>query len=702
MMPFGDVVLKPGVNVELTPTANSAGYASSSLIRYKAGMAQKIGGWTKFYSFTVGGVPRDMRPWQTINGDKYLSVGSTTSLGVINEAGVLTAITPTIYETDVVLTFDTTAGSATINIHDTSLTAPVTTYDAVLILTPWSAGAAPILAGIFPIESVTGVNSYEITAAGSATTTLTGTLGGGVTVTTTLGSAIVSVALNSHGMSAGDTFVFPFDVVCGGVTLNGVYTVNTVPTINTFTIAASSIATATVSVPMVAGAKARLIYYVTPGPVPPGAGYSLGGYSLGGYSLGEGAASYQTGSPITSTDWTQDNWGSTLLSCPDGGAIYEWTPGTGFGNAKLVPNAPVYNGGIFIATPAQILLAWGSTAQQTIGINQDPLLYSWSDQLDYTFWTPGVVNPATGNLSQAGSQRIPTGSRIVAGLAASQQALLWTDLDLWSISYIGAPLQQGLIFGQTKIASSCGAIGSHAVGQLGSSVYWMGQSNFFTLGSGGVVPMPCSVWDAVFQDLDTDNAWKVRCCPNTPFNEVMWQFPSLSGGTGENDTYVKVNLLEGSGEPAWDIGQLNAMPRSAWVDQNVFGPPLGASPTGSIYSQETGENADGAPIQWSFTTGYWVIGDAEQVAFVDRVIPDFKFGTYNGSDGAVIQITLRSVMYPGDTPREYGPYTFSSTTQYLNPRLRGRQMSIEVSGSDLNSFARLGRIRFRWAPDGRY
>src|SRR5262249_46641797 len=137
-----------------------------------------------------------------------------------------------------------------------------------------------------------------------------------------------------------------------------------------------------------------------------------------------------------------------------------------------------------------------------------------------------------------------------AGLQAPQQALLWTDLDLWAINYIGNPTIG--TFGQTPIASSCGAIGSHAVGKLGNNVLWMGRSNFFAFSGNAVQPLPCPVWEVVFQNLDVDNAWKVRAGPNTPFNEMWWFFPSLSGGSGENDSYVKVNLLDGS----WDYGPI--------------------------------------------------------------------------------------------------------------------------------------------------
>ena len=157
---------------------------------------------------------------------------------------------------------------------------------------------------------------------------------------------------------------------------------------------------------------------------------------------------------------------------------------------------------------------------------------------------------------------------------------------------------------------------------------------------------------------------------------------------------VKVNVLDGS----WDYGTLA---RSAWIDQSVLGKPIGATPAGIIYQHESGYNDGTQPIAWSFTTSYWMIADGEDVQFVDFLIPDFTYGTFSGAKNAQIEITLYSVMYPGDTPREYGPYTVKNTSSYVNPRLRGRQMAIKFSGSDLDTWNRLGRVRYRVAADGR-
>ncbi len=758
-MAWGSVLLKPGVQTELTPTLNQSGYSESQLIRFKNALAQKLGGWVKFYAFAVGGVPRAMHAWQDFNEIGRLAVGTTTTLGVIT-AGQLQDISPQTYTSNFQPVFSTTSGSALVTITDANVTNP-TTDDSVEFKTPVSIGGL-ILSGVYPIDLVLGTHQYRIVAGSAATSTqanasisgitqanpavvTTGTHGfsngqliyiygvGGMTqvngslftaagvtgttfqlsginssaytayttggtaspaavpqFTTTSGSPVVTVTLEAHGLAAGDRINLPISTTVGGVTIIGTYTATTISSVNAFTISVDTLATSTATAMMNSG-QVQLLYYIALGPQPASTGYGIGGYGDGGYGTGS-TGTAQTGTPITATDYTLDNWGATLLACPRGGGIYEWTPDTGYQNAKLIAGAPLNNGGILIAMPAQILIAWGTSTLQAIGVDADPLSYSWSDQLDYSYWTPGAINPATNLISQAGSNRIPTGSKIVAGLTVAQQVLLWTDLDLWAVSYIGQP-ETGLIFGQNKIGGSCGAVSAHAVGQLGSQTLWMGRSNFFRLGGSGVEPIPCTVWDAVFQNINEDYLDNVRACPNTPFNEMWWEYPS-SDSAGENDSYVKFNLVENT----WDYGLLA---RSAAIDQSVLGMPIMATPQGIIYQHEMGENADGQPLMWSFTSGYFQIGEGEDFQFVDLLIPDFKYGFFNGDTSAIVQFEILATNYPGEAPRVYGPYQFTSTSTQQNVRIRARQMAIKVYGTDLNSFVRFARCRWRFAPDGR-
>lgn len=752
-MPFQTIRLRPGVNVEATPTLNEAGYSESNLIRWRDGLAEKIGGWSKFYAFVISGFTRALHAWQDLSDNDRLAVGNTTSLSVITN-GTLVDITPQQLTSNLDPDFETTATSTTVVVNDPNI-ADVTIYDSIEFKTPVAIGGI-VLSGVYPITLVLGATSYQIEAATAAATTranlaitnitqanpgvvtytgadniangdlvyiygvtgmtqvnnllftvanldtgantfeLSGVNTTGYTAysadgqvsfgsvpmfTTASGSASVTVTLQDHGLAANDTINFPISTTVGGVTIDDSYTVFSVTDVDNFVITAETQATSTASAFMNTG-DARLLYTITLGPSSGGSGYGIGTYGTGGYGTGS-TPGQQIGTPITATDWSLDNWGEILLANPEGGGIYWWKQQTGFQQAKLVTEGPAFNNGIFVAMPAQILVAWGSTFSETIGIQQDPLLIRWSDQEDFFNWTVTAT-------TQAGSFTVPTGSRIVGGMQTRNLACIWTDLDLWGMDYVGPPL----VFGFNKIASNCGLIGKHAAAQLADKVYWMGRSNFFALAGGGVGPLPCSVWDRVFQDLDTANQTKCVAGSNTPFSEVLFFYPSVSGGTGEPDKYVKLNTIEG----AWDYGTLG---RTAWIDESVLGTPIAASPQGFIFSQESGEDADGQPIMASFTTGYWVIAEGEEFAFVDWVLPDFKYGKVTNPTGANIQVTFYVTDFPGQTPRTYGPYNVTSTTEVINTRFRGRQMAMKVSTSDVGSFWRLGAIRFRYATNGR-
>ena len=277
---------------------------------------------------------------------------------------------------------------------------------------------------------------------------------------------------------------------------------------------------------------------------------------------------------------------------------------------------------------------------------------------------------------------------IVGALQASQQALLWTDLAIWSMQYVGYPL----VFGFNEIAAGCGLIAQHAVVEQGAAIYWMSQKGFFVLSGGAVSPVPCPVWDFIFQNLGVAQSSKIRAAANSQFNEVSWFFPSASAL--ENDSYVKLNTLTGE----WDYGLLA---RSAWTDQSVLGPPIGGAPNGLIYQHETSPDADGAAMDSYFQTGLFTIGEGEDWTFIDQCIPDFKYGFFGQNQSATLNITLMSTDYPWNAPRNYGPYTVTMQKPMFTARARARYFALKVEGEDIGSFWRLGGIKFRAAPDGR-
>jgi hypothetical protein len=680
-MAFGSVTLVPGVNSERTPTLLRAGYATSSLIRFRDGLVQKLGGWAKFFPFSVAGVPRDLHAWEDLNQALHLAVGTTTQLGVIT-SGTLKDITPQILISDFTPNFSTTINSPIVGITDPNIS-NVTLNDSVFFNVPVSVGGL-ILDGLYAITLITGTHSYQITAAKNATAT--SSVDSIPIFTTTNGNAIVSVAFTAHGVSTGNTVVFQISTTGNGVTIQGSYAVVSVADANHFSITVATQATASSSITM-NGGNAELAYYIALGPPPIGTGFGLGGFGLGGFGTGVLTTS-QTGPEITATDWTSDNWGELLLANPKGGGIYYWDPTGGFQNAQVISTAPPFNNGIFVSMSQQILVAYGSSVHEAIGFQKQPLLVQWTDVSNFFNWT---VSAAT----QAGNFTIPIGSEIRAGIAASNQNLLWTDLDLWAMTYVGPPL----VYGFNKIGAGAGAASSHAIQQFRGSFFWMGATNFYSYSSGGVSVVPCPVWDQVFQNLNTSFLQNIRAMPNTPYNEVGWFYPSAASISGECDSYVKFNVTE-AGAP-WDYGPAGALPRSAWIDQTVLGMPIGASPQGIIYQHETTPNADGQPLVSSFTTGFFYLAEGEDFAFVDQILPDFKWNTVTGGASAQIMMTFNVTNYPGDTPVSYGPFTVTQATEFISIRFRGRLMSITVQSADLGSWWRLGSCKYRYSTAGR-
>mgnify|MGYP001590611338 FL=1 len=677
-MPYGSVTLLPGINLEKTPTANEAGISSGQLIRFRDGLAQKMGGWQKFYSFNIAGVPRDLHAWQDLNAAQHLLAGTTSTLNMIT-SGSIQNITPQQLSSNFTPNFSVVANGTTVTVTDPNIN-NVTIYDSVMFNTPIVIGSA-VISGLFPIVSTLGGTGYTIQLANAAGTTSnnTGTL---PLFSVATSSNLVTVTMTAHGIATAGTIAFQATTSLSGVTIYGIFPI-TYTDANHFSITSAAQATSAATAFMNNG-SASLQYFINLGPSASGSGYGTGGYGDGGYGTGV-TGSDQTGSAITATDWTSDNWGQVALANAAGGPIYQYDPTGGFQTASIIATAPPFNNGIFVSNTLQILFAWGSTTNASIGQILDPMMIRWSDLSDYTQFTTKTTN-------QAGSFRIPIGSVIRGGMAMANQNLFWTDLDLWAANYAGYPL----VFGFNKIGSGAGLISSHAAQQFRNGVHWMGPSNFYSYSGGTVSVTPCPVWDFVFQNLNTTYQSNVRAMPNTPFNEVGWLFPSSSSANGECDSYVKFNVTEPN--RPWDYGSLA---RSAWIDQTVLGNPIAATPTGIVYQHETTNDNDGSPITSTFTTGYFYISEGEEFAFVDDILPDMKFGTYAGSQNAQVQISFNVADWPTDTPVTYGPYVMTSTTDHIPVRFRGRMMSITVTSSDLGSWWRLGRIKYRWSPAGR-
>lgn len=661
-LPISKFNAKPGITVELSPTLNAGGWSSCQLIRFFSGRPQKMGGWQALAGVkALIGTCRGLFGWADLLGTAYLAAGTEQRLSVIS-GGLVSDITPVVSTSNIAPAIVTTAGSSTVQIQDS--TASPSIGDWIYIPTHISQGGL-VLVGFYQIGSIIDGNNFTVTAASPAT--LSQPLGGVVPAyTTTSGSSNISVFLPNHGLIVGSVYNAQVSTTVAGVVIFGNYVVSSVTDAGTFSFSAASSANAATTA-SVNGGQAR-IQYLLP------SGYSVA-TSLGGYGVGDfGAGDWGLASNSTVTAplryWSLDHFGQALIASPRNGGVYYWTPPNITPAAVLSASAPLKNAVVFCMSQAQIVIAAGSST----GSTQFPTLIRWSDSGDFSAWTPTAAN-------QAGSFQLPTGSFVVAGLAIGLGALIWTDNALWTMTYQGLPF----VFGFNQIAVNCEAMSARAPAAVGNLVVWPSLRSFFLYDGNGVRPIECPVWDYFYNNLDFTQIDQVCSGVNTAFNEVSWYFPMTGGGTG----YVKWNYLE----QVWDYGTLD---RTAWYDHNPYCGPVGADSNGFLQEHEVSPDAGFLPMQSYIQSGFMDVHDGTELIYVRVLIPDFV-----ASAGSSIQLTILATDYPGDTPRQYGPYTVTPTTRYVNTSLRGRQIALRIASNDLGSFWRLGALRYNWARAGR-
>lgn len=710
-MGTASLTLLPGVDTNRSAVLNEAAISSCNLIRLwkdRKGTAllQKRGGWTKFYSSQMPAIPRQIWPWQDQNHNQHLGIGCSTSTtpGVggsllVLTNGSLSTITPIVRQDNVAPEVTTSTVSSTVFITDAG--SNTNSYTAVFIATHIAVGGI-IVFGLYQCTAV-GANQFSVNLTdilgNPVFPTSNITDGGAVAIFTTVsGNSTVNVNLPGHGYAPGDTYPCLAQTTVGGISIFGDYIIQAVTDADNFVIQAGTSATSSTSA-SINGGNAQYDFFIGLGPLPPGTGYGVGGYGTGGYGTGVGGSS-PTGANIDAKDWSLDNWGDIFVAVasgiqigsdttnPIGSPVFLWNPLGPTPVAMALANGPSASDGCFVAMPQRQIICWGSTFT---GI-QDHLLLRWCDVNNYNQWIAQPTN-------QAGSYRIPRGSRIVSCLQAANQALVFTDLAVWSMQYIGQPF----IYGFNEIGTGCGLIAPKAAVSLNGTIYWMSQSQFFSMGpAGGATPLDCAVWDNVFQLMDQNKLGNIRVAPNSRFNEVEWYFTSVNSTTGENDMYVKYNIVIAQ----WDYGfSTTALPvgRSAWTNQSVLGPPIGADPVSLyLYQHETSNDADGQTINAWFQTGDFEIGEGQFQTFVDFVLPDMIYGLAGGLQNATVLITFFVSQYPGDTPLVFGPYSTGAASTYISTRFRGRLVSVRVESNDIGSFWRTGNLRYRFMQDGRF
>jgi hypothetical protein len=529
---------------------------------------------------------------------------------------------------------------------------------------------------------------YDITPIRLTTT-------GTATFTATDGSSTLSITDVAHGAYLGDFVVYSNATTLGGnitaLVLNQEYEITNVVDDDTYEI--NVVVLADASDISDGGAATVAAYQINIGldTVVLGSGWSAGFWGRGTWSSAADVSVPGANLRL----WSQDNFGENLVFNVRGGGIYYWTVSGGVTsrgvNITSLTNqsAPVIANQVLVSERDRHVVAFGCDPESNPGV-QDPLIIRFSSQESVTDWQTRADNTA-------GELRIGTGSYIVGAVQTKQQVVVFTDIAMYTMQYIGPPYT----FGLTEVSSNISIAGQNAAISTGDSVYWMGTGQFYMY-NGTVTQMPCSVKEYVFSDINIYQLAKVAAASNAAFAEIWWFYPSATSEV--NDKYVVFNYES-------NIWYYGTMSRTAWQDNAFAGLPIAAAQDGYLYYQESGLN-DGSgdvpvPLNAYIESSVVDIGEGDQFMFASRIIPDITFR--NSTTEPTATFTIKARNYPGGNYFGTSNNSVVSTatvpvqlfTEQSFIRVRGRSVALRVESNQVNTAWRLGSPRLDVRPDGR-
>jgi hypothetical protein len=520
---------------------------------------------------------------------------------------------------------------------------------------------------------------------------------GDITFTATPGDSRVLVNHTAHGATTGSFVTYSSAVSLGGaitvIVIENEFAIDEVVDVDSYYVDFGVAATAgdTGNGSGVIGA-----YQINIGPeVPvPVVGWGSGGFGLGTWSTGSGGTERLR-------LWNQANFGEDLVFGPKGGGIYYWdasnsvtTRGVALSSLGGASDVPTVQNLIFVSDN-RFVFTLGTNIVGSSAV--DPMLIRWSDQEDATNWTPAATN-------QAGSLRFSRGSEIVAVRQARQEVLIWTDVAVYSLQYLGAPE----VWGAQLLGDNISVINQNAVVYVQGQAFWMGKDDFYYY-DGRVQPLPCDLSRYIFDDLNFTQARQVFAGINEGFTEIWWFY--CSEGSTTIDRYVIYNY----GEQIWYYGSLA---RTAWVETGLEEYPIAATYSNNLVYHELGVDdavtATPQAIDAYITSSDFDIDDGDKFSFVRRMLPDI---TFSGStiDSPAVTLTLTPLKGSGsgyNSPASEGgnssaAVTRSATvpveqfTDQIYLRIRGRQLVFKIESDAVGVQWQLGAPRIDLRPDGR-
>jgi len=706
-MPLQKILFKPGVNKENTRYTTEGGWYEADKVRFRQGNPEVIGGWEPLSAASFLGVCRSLWNWVTLGGDNLIGVGTNLKF-YIELGGLYNDITPiratsTINNNPFALTASTTvtvtdtnhgcvtgdfvtfSGAVAIGGGGTNVTATVlnqqfqvtvltaNTYTIVISVTP----NATAIAGS-PGGGASVVAAYQVNVGPSIVVPLTGWGAGtwGETGTTWGNGGTSTSALRLwNEINYGEDLVFGprgggiyYWEASSGVSTRGVL-LNSLGGTVTFTNASPTVVTSTIL------------------------------YTEGAALQFAATTSLPTGISAATTYYAFNVNGLTFNLLDQAGNIVN-TSSTGTGvYVSLIVDCPTVQNNMTVSDASRFLLTFGCNDYNSSVL--DPMLIRWSAQDDIYNWTPDPTN-------QAGFTRLSHGSEIITTVQTRQEIIVFTDVSIYSLQYLGPPY----VWASQLLGDNISIMSPNAAVIASGVVYWMGVDKFYQY-DGRVNTLNCDLRRFIFGDINQEQSLQVFSGTNEGFNEVWWFY--CSANSTAIDRYVIYNYVE----KIWYYG---TMSRTAWLDSGLQPYPIAANYvtatlTGNLINHETGlnDNTTGTAVAIDayISSSEFDIGDGHNFGFVWRVLPDLTFENATSTPaGALpsVAMTLQGLANSGSgvTSTASQPVAKSNTyviteqfTGQIFTRMRGRQMIFKISSNQINTCWQLGAPRIDIRPDGR-
>lgn len=570
-MPKLNVAIPPGVVRGATPLDAPGRWWDTSLVRWRSGQLEPIGGWVKINATAMADAARAIYTWRTNADSALVAVGTETKLYIDNGDG-LTDRSPSALQSFVSPGGSGAGGYSAGDYGEENYgDARSVPYEGPVLTRPAAWTFANFGEDLVAVSSADGRLLYwtptapvgNATEAGAFSLSSIQRASNVVTVTTT----------KAHGYVNGRS------VTIAGVStssFNGTFTITSVPSTTTFTYA-------------------------------------------------------QTAS--------------------DAGPV------ANSGTVRLT-NVPQGNRAVFVTPERHVVL---------LGANGVARRVAWSSREDATDWN------YTSSTNTAGYLELDAASFLITGKVVQQGSLIWSDRDLYLMTFIGSPFVYSINrVGETSLYNP------NMVTTIAGRAMWLGKGGFYFY-DGNLRLLECPVVEYVLGDIDpVYGPYRAFAAANGTFPEAWFFYPSQ--GNTECNRYVVYNYFEGW----WAIGEMS---RTAMAPSGARTYPIAGDKDGFLYDHERGwlDGNNTRIGQVYAESAVLQAGNDGRNLVINQAIP----ATGRGYDSMKLEFYARQTAEGSE--RMFGPYSARSDG-YMDVRVNGRDVRVRVENGKDGDWA-LGTMR---------